>query len=97
MIILSQKIAMLSKIWYSSIGTYHKLYSDNQNKSQAFFGIYTIGNSYESFGNHNGNTRIWHFDLLKMAYHQPQTSIVTLRQLWRVMLLRKNAIFSFQH
>ena len=25
----------------------------------------------------NGNTRNWHFDLLEMAWHQPQPSIVT--------------------
>ena len=28
----------------------------------------------------NGNTRTWHFDLLEIAWHQPQTSIVTLMQ-----------------
>ena len=29
---------------------------------------------------HNRNTRIWFFDLLEMAKHQPQTSFVTLMQ-----------------
>ena len=30
---------------------------------------------YGIFEKHNGDTRIWHFDLLKMAWHQSQTSI----------------------
>ena len=33
-------IAMLSKIWYLSIGTHHRLYSNNGNKKQAFRDIH---------------------------------------------------------
>ena len=36
--------------------------------------------------NHNGNTCIWHFDLLEMAWHHPQSSIVTLMKLSYVVL-----------
>ena len=40
---------------------------------------------YWIFRKHYRNTHIWHFDLLEMARHQTQTSIVTLMQLWRVV------------
>ena len=33
--------------------------------------IMTTGKMYAIFGKHNGSTRIWHFDLLEMAWHQP--------------------------
>ena len=42
-------------------------------------------------GKHNGNTHIWHSDLLEMDWHRPQTSIITLKQLSRVELWTKNA------
>ena len=42
---------------------------------------YTTGKKYGIFWKHNGNSRIWHFDLLEKAWHQPQTSSVTLMQL----------------
>ena len=45
----------------------------------------TIVKRYGIFEKHNGNTRIWHFDLLEMARQQPQTSIITLMQLSCVM------------
>ena len=45
----------------------------------------------EYFENPNKNTRIWHYNMLKMAWHQPQTSLVTLRQLSCILLLTKNA------
>ena len=45
---------------------------------------------YRIFGKRNGNTRIWHFHLLDMAWHQPKTSIVTLMQLSLVVLWARN-------
>ena len=53
---------------------------------------YSTGKSYGIFGKHNGNSRVWHFDLLEMAWHQPQTSIITFMQLPPVVLRVKNAI-----
>ena len=44
---------------------------------------------YGISGKHNGNTRIWHFDLLAMAWRQPQNFFVTLMQLSRVVLWAK--------
>ena len=44
------------------------------------------------FGKHWGNTRIRHFDLLEMAWHHPQTCIVTIIQYSRVVLWTKNVI-----
>ena len=35
-------------------------------------------------GINNGNTPIWHFDLLEIVWHQPQTLIVTLTHWSRV-------------
>ena len=35
---------------------------------------------------HNGNTRIWHFNLLEIAWHQSQTNIVALIKLSCVVL-----------
>ena len=52
---------------------------------------------YWIFGQHSGNTRIWHFDLLDMAWHQPQTSIVTLIQLSCTVSWTKNAIYSVRN
>ena len=50
---------------------------------------------YEMSGKDNGNTRIWHFDFLEMAWHQPQTNSVTLMQLSRVVLwIRKQLAMS---
>ena len=37
-------------------------------------------------GKHNGNTSIWHFDLLEIVWHQTQASIVTLMELSCVVL-----------
>ena len=42
------------------------------------------------FGKLNGSTRIWHFDLLEMAWHQLQTSIVTLIKLLRTKCVISN-------
>ena len=33
------------------------------------------------------NTHIWQIDLLEMAWHQPQISIVTVMQLSRVFIM----------
>ena len=44
-----------------------------------------------------GNTRIWHFDLLEIAWHYPQASIVTLLQPSHVVLCAKSTIFNVQH
>ena len=54
---------------------------------------YTLPAKYGIFGNHNENTRIWHFDLIcwKLLGTKQQTSIVTLMQLSRVVLWTKNA------
>ena len=52
--------------------------------------IITTGIHSGMFGKHNGNTRIRHFDLLEMVWHQPQTSIITLMQLPRVVFWAKN-------
>ena len=35
---------------------------------------------------HNGSSRIWHFDLLKMAWHRPKRSIVSLMEFSRIVL-----------
>ena len=51
--------------------------TDTQKNVQEFV-IFNI--SAAIYGMHKGNTRIWFdwcFELLEMAYHQPQTSIVT--------------------
>ena len=42
--------------------------------------------SYGILGKLNGNTRLWHFNLLDMAWHQPQTRVFTLMQLSCVVL-----------
>ena len=47
---------------------------------------YTTGTKYGIFGKLSENTHIGHFDLLKMAWHQPQTSIMTLMQLSHIVL-----------
>ena len=47
---------------------------------------------YGLFGKHNGNSRIWHFGLLEMAWNQPQMSILTLMQLPRVVFGTKSII-----
>ena len=49
--------------------------------------IYTTGMKYEIPGKHNGNTRIGYLNLMEMTWHQLQTTIVTLMQLSRVVLL----------
>ena len=41
-------------------------------------GTYTTGQKFGIFGKYNRNSRIWHFDLLQMAWHQPQMDMVTL-------------------
>ena len=40
----------------------------------------------------NGNIRTWHFDLLEMAWHQPQPGIVTLIHFSCIVLGMKNTI-----
>ena len=53
----------------------------------------TLPQKYGLFGKHNGNTRIWQFDLQEMAWHQPQTGNVGLMQQHsRVVLWTKDAI-----
>ena len=47
---------------------------------------------YETSVKHIGNTCIWHFDLMKMSGHQPQTRVTTLIQPPYVVLWTKNAI-----
>ena len=47
--------------------------------------------NYGISGKHNGSTRIWHFDLRNMAWHQLQISIVTLMQLSRLVLWTKSS------
>ena len=42
-------------------------------------------------------TSIWHFDLLEVAWHQPQTSIMSLIQLSCVVLWTKNASCTVQN
>ena len=42
---------------------------------------------------HNGNFRIWHFDLLEMAWNQPQTHLVGLMQPSHVVLWMNEIIF----
>ena len=53
---------------------------------------YTTRKKYGISGKHHRSTRIWYFDLLEMAWHQPLTSIVILMQFSLVMLWTKNAI-----
>ena len=55
-----------------------------------FIKTYTVPPKNEISGMHNGNSRIWHFDLLEMAWHQPQTSIVSVMQISRVLLWMNN-------
>ena len=43
-----------------------------------YINTYTTGQKFEIFGKHHVNSRIWHFDLLQMAGHQPQINMVTL-------------------
>ena len=50
---------------------------------------YTTDERYGIFGKHNGNTRIWHFDLLEVAWHQPQTHFVAFMQFSYVVLWTK--------
>ena len=52
---------------------------------------------YGLFEKHNGNTRIWQFKLLEMAWFQPQTGIVALMQHSRVVLWTKDAIYIYMH
>ena len=40
--------------------------------------MYTTGQKFGIFGKHHVNSRIWHFNLLQMAGHQPQIDVVTL-------------------
>ena len=42
------------------------------------FSSYTTGQKFGIFEKQNGNSRIWHFNLLQMAWHQPQINMVTL-------------------
>ena len=51
--------------------------------------LYTADKENRISGKHNGNTRIWHLDWLKMALCQAQTSVVTLL-LSRVLLWEKH-------
>ena len=40
--------------------------------------LYTTGQKFGIFGKHNGISRIWHLNLLQMAWHQPQIKMVTI-------------------
>ena len=40
--------------------------------------VYTTDQKYGIFGKYNWNARIWHFNLLRMVWHQPQINIVIL-------------------
>ena len=53
--------------------------------------MYTARKCYWILAKQYGNTSSRHFDFLEMAEHQQQTGIVTLMQLWRVVLWRKNS------
>ena len=44
----------------------------------------------------DGNSRIWHLNLLRMAWHQPQINMVILMQLPCVVLWTTNGIFNVQ-
>ena len=46
----------------------------------------TLSVKYGISWNGNGNTQIWHFDLLEIAWQQAQIIIVTLMQLSSVVL-----------
>ena len=56
---------------------------------------YITGSKYRIPGKHDGDTRTWHFKLLEMAWHQPQTGIVSLIQLSHVMSLKKKSNFQY--
>ena len=56
-----------------------------------------IWKSYGIFRKCNGNTRFRHFDLLEMAWHLPQTSIVTLLQLLFILLWVEHAIYNVRN
>ena len=58
----------------------------------AHWRIYTTGRKYGMFVEHNGNTRIRHFDLQEIAWRQPQTSVMILLRLLTVVLWTKIAI-----
>ena len=58
---------------------------------------YTTGKKYGIFGEHNENTPYGHSDLLEMAWHQPQASIVTLMQLSRVMSWTRIVIYNIRN
>ena len=51
--------------------------------------IYISNKNMEYLESPNGKIRIWNFDLLEIAWHQLQTSVVVLVQLSRVMLWTK--------
>ena len=52
---------------------------------------------YGIFRKHSVNTRICHFNLVEMVWHQRQTSIVTLIQISCVLLWTKSSICIFRH
>ena len=52
--------------------------------------------NYGIFWMHNGNTRIWHFDLLQMAWRQQQASIVALMQLLHLATWAKKQFPEFK-
>ena len=54
-----------------------------------FHYLFTLPAKYGMFGKYNGNTRIWHFDLQEMAWHQPQSNIVTSMQISCIALWAK--------
>ena len=50
--------------------------------------MYTLPTkNIEYLQKHNGNTRTWLFDLLEIAWHQPQTGVVVLMHIVHVALL----------
>ena len=58
---------------------------------QYILSMYTARKCYWILAKQYGYTRSRHFGFLEMAGHQQQTGFVTLMQLWRVVLWRKNS------
>ena len=88
-ITVSMKVCLVRHwLWFYEACLYTRFMTDGHNhcindNAQSVIGygfmwnVNTTGKSYGIFGKHNGDTRIWHFDLLEMIWQQPQTSIVT--------------------
>ena len=55
-----------------------QLLSSNNRKTVRLLSKYTTGQKFGIFGKHNGNSSIWHRNLLQMAWHQPQINLMTI-------------------